>query len=74
MEVEEDHRPFQGALEELHPLMEEEVACHLELEEDLGVVEEIPFQEALVVPHLVEEVASFLLVVEVQEAQAVEED
>jgi len=74
LEVEEDHRPFQGALEELHPLMEEEVAYHLELEVDRGVVEEIPFQEALVVPHLVEEVASFLLVEEVQEAQVVEED
>ena len=51
--------------------MEEEVAYHLELEVDRGVVEEIPFQEALVVLHLVEEVASFLqevVVLEVQEA------
>ena len=71
MEVEEDRHPFQEALEELHPLMEEEVAYHLELEVDRGVVEEIPFQEALVVLHLVEEVASFLqevVVLEVQEA------
>jgi hypothetical protein len=71
LEVEEDRHPFQEALEELHPLMEEEVAYHLELEVDRGVVEEIPFQEALVVFHLVEEVASFLQEVVVLEVQEV---
>ena len=70
MEVEEDRHPFQEALEELHPLMEEEVAYHLELEVDRGVVEEIPFQEALVVLHLVEEVASFLLMVVLEGQEA----
>ena len=73
MEGEEDHHPYQEALEELHPLMEEVAAYHLELEVDQGVVEEIPFQEALVVPHRVEEVASFHLVVVVLEALVVEE-